>query len=277
MKNIVTSTCVFPMGYPEEMALERLARIGFTHLDMAMDYCLYENSPFLTDTWQDWAKALREKAEGLGVQYTHSHACADVANRQGVERSMAFCQILGAGYTVAHPIWCKEDGSFLESDDEFLSVNVPATLSLLASAEKYGVTILSENLLWGASLRASAIDKLVKEVNSPLFGWCYDTGHAMGCGQSFRDLVGLTPPLSLHIQDNHGFRNNRIYDDHLLPGDGAIDWKGFLDTLHEIGYTGELVLEAHHQSIEAPDEERDGIIGELLSRAKKMRAYFVGL
>ena len=63
-------------------------------------------------------------------------------------------------------------------------------------------------------------------------------------------------------------------DEHLLPGDGNIDWKEFLRVLHEIGYEGELVLEAHHQSYDAPDEEKDGILKELLVRAEKMLDYY---
>jgi sugar phosphate isomerase/epimerase len=63
----------------------------------------------------------------------------------------------------------------------------------------------------------------------------------------------------------------------MIPGDGNIDWKGFLETLHEIGYKGDLVLEAHHQSIEAPDDERDAILRELLFRAEKMNEYIESL
>ena len=77
-------------------------------------------------------------------------------------------------------------------------------------------------------------------------------------------------PLSLHVQDNHGPGSG---DEHLLPGDGVIDWKRFLDLLVEIGYRGDLVLEAHHQSLEASDGERDAILADLLGRAEKMRAY----
>ena len=78
---------------------------------------------------------------------------------------------------------------------------------------------------------------------------------------------------SLHIQDNHG----TYRDEHLMPGDGDIDWKEFLDTLHTIGYKGEMVLEAHHQSLEAEDENRDAILSEIYRRADKMREYFLKL
>jgi sugar phosphate isomerase/epimerase len=107
-------------------------------------------------------------------------------------------------------------------------------------------------------------------VNSPFFGWCFDTGHANRCGLPQTSLLGLShPPMSLHVQDNHG-----DHDEHLLPGDGTIDWKVFLDTLHAIDYTGDLVLEAHHQSIDAPDDRRDTILTDLLHRAEKMLAYY---
>ena len=38
-----------------------------------------------------------------------------------------------------------------------------------------------------------------------------------------------------------------------------------------------MVLEAHHQSYAAPDEEKDGILTELLRRAEKMLAYYQSL
>ena len=85
------------------------------------------------------------------------------------------------------------------------------------------------------------------------------------------DLRGVSvPPLSLHVQDNHGVGSG---DQHLLPWDGNINWKEFLDIMKEIGYKGDLVLEAHHQSLEAPDGEREAILAELYDRAVAMRAY----
>ena len=36
---------------------------------------------------------------------------------------------------------------------------------------------------------------------------------------------------------------------------------------------GDIVLEAHHQSLDAPDEEREAILSDLLCRAQKMKRY----
>ena len=74
-------------------------------------------------------------------------------------------------------------------------------------------------------------------------------------------------PLSLHIQDNDG-----TGDGHLIPGDGNIDWDAFVDALHAVGYLGDCVMEAHHQSLVAPDEERDAILTRLLETSRQLRA-----
>ena len=73
-------------------------------------------------------------------------------------------------------------------------------------------------------------------------------------------------PMSLHIQDNDGSG-----DGHLIPGDGTINWKLFTDTLKDIGYLGDGVMEAHHQSLEAIDEEREEILARLLDVSKTIR------
>ena len=274
--NIVTTTSVFPFDYPCEQALVRLSSLGFKHLDLALDYCVSDPScPFTGDNWEAWASGLLELGDKNGVKYTHSHACGDAAARDKlIYRCFDVCRVLGAKYCVVHPIYKHDDGSFICDDEEFIKVNAEAIKPLLYHAEKQGVTILSENILWGSSIKATVISALVSEVNSENFGWCYDTGHANVHHLSCRELLKCeNVPLSLHIQDNHG----TYADEHLLPGDGDIDWKEFLDVLHTVGYKGDMVMEAHHQSLEAADCDRDPILSDLYSRSEKMREYFLNL
>ena len=271
MKQIVTTTCVFPPQYPSEVVLDRLAAMGYTALDMGLDYCVGEGRLLDGDDWREKVISLRKKADTMGVSYTHSHAPGNAGNRSEAQiRAFEAAALLGARYIVVHPIH-EVEGTIITDAAEFIRINREATLPLLPIAERLGLTILSENILWGASIHPKNIVDLVKAVDSPRFGWCFDTGHA--------NCYGITPgilreldvvPLSLHIQDTHG---PGYGDEHLLPGDGSIDWKEFLHILRDIGYKGELVLEAHHQSYNAPDEEKDKILSELLSRAEKMLAY----
>ena len=270
--NIVTTTSVFPPDYQPEIVLERLAHLGYTHLDMAFDYCVGEDRLLEGDGWRERVIALRRQADALGVRYTHAHAPYNAGSLAVAQlRSFEAAAILGADSIVVHPIH-EQDGKIIEDVDKFLRINTEAMQALLPYAEQYGLTVLSENILWGATIHPRNIVSLVKAVNSPHFGWCYDTGHAHFYGIEPPVLRELgIQPFSLHIQDTHGIGYG---DEHLLPGDGTIDWKEFLEILDEVGYTGELVLEAHHQSYAAPDAQKDGILTELLERAHKMNAYY---
>ena len=265
---IVTTTDVFEAGYPAEQAIDRLAALGYDGIDMGFDYWVYdETSPFLGDGYLDWAKSLKARADEKGIVYTHAHAPGEADAGDVIGRSIEATAALGARYLVVHPIWHDENGKIIDSKLRFIAVNAKAIKEWLPKAEECGVILLSENILWGASKDPRVISELVKSVNSPWFGWCFDVGHAYCCGYQPDILKKCSVvPLSLHIQDNDG-----TGDGHLIPGDGTIDWDLFLQTLKDIGYVGDCVMEAHHQSLVAPDEERDAILARLLDVAKDLR------
>lgn len=284
--NIVTTTSVFPRGYSSMCALKRLKNVGFSCLDLAFDYCisleeLNANSspylhtkaeyPFEGSDWKIWANQLRMYAEKLGVKYTQAHApYGGECHSELMLRSFEVCRILGIKQMVVHPIWHDSENRILKDETEFIKINVEAMKPLLEVAENSGVTILSENLLWGASIYPETISNLVEAISNPYFHWCWDIGHSHCNGVSLQSIRSLKQiPKSLHIHDNHGIGQ----DEHLFPGDGTIDWKEVLDTLGAIGYGGDLVIEAHHQSIETPDEQREGLLGNLFERCCKMQMY----
>lgn len=264
---IVTTTDVFEEGYSAETAVDRLARLGFEGIDMGFDYWVFDGSPFLKDDYLDWARSLRTRADEAGVPYTHAHAPGEANSGDVIGRSIEAASVLGAKYLVVHPVWRDENGEIIENKQKFISVNAEAIKKWLPLAEKCGVVLLSENILWGASKDPRIISELVKEVNSDWFGWCFDTGHAHCSGYKMSVLEKCAvAPLSLHIQDNDGSG-----DGHLIPGDGTVDWDEFIRVLKKIGYTGDCVMEAHHQSLVAPDEERDAILTRLLEESEKLR------
>ena len=264
---IVTTTDVFEDGYPADKAVDRLAALGYEGVDMGFDYWVFNGSPFLSDDYLSWAEGLRAHADEVGIPYTHAHAPGEADDYDYAVRSIRAAAVLGARYLVVHPVFQNADGSTIRTKTRFLSVNISAIKKLLPVAEEYGVVLLSENILWGASKDPRIIAQLVKKVDSPWFGWCFDTGHAYFSGYQPSILKDCcVVPLSLHIQDGDGSG-----DQHLIPGDGTIDWTLFTRTLQEVGYLGDCVMEAHHQSLVAPDEERDAILTRLLDCAKELR------
>ena len=263
---IVTTTDVFEDGYPAEQAVDRLAALGYEGIDMGFDYWIFDGSPFLADDYLTWAQGLKARADAAGIVYTHAHAPGE-ADSEYLERSIKATAAIGARYLVVHPIWRDKNGKTIENKLKFLQVNAEAIKKWLPLAEEYGVVLLSENILWGASSDPRIIAELVEKVGSDWFGWCFDVGHAWCCGYAPDVLKECgAVPMSLHIQDNDGSG-----DQHLIPGDGTIDWNVFTQTLQEIGYLGDCVMEAHHQSLEAPDEERDAILSRLLETAQTIR------
>lgn len=267
---IVTTTDVFEVGYDPELAIDRLARIGYEGIDMGFDYWVFSGSPFLSADYLTWAAGLKAHADAVGISYTHSHASHDASSTYWTGRSIQASAVIGAKYCVVHPIYQDVDKNVITDAEEFISLNAEAIRQLLPKAEECDVVILSENIPWGAAADPRIIADLVKEVDSPWFGWCFDTGHAYCKGFLPDTLTECSVvPASLHIQDSVGG------DDHLIPGDGRIDWDEFVAILKAIGYTGDCVLEAHHQSLEAPDEERDAILTRLLEKGTELREKMI--
>ena len=263
---IVTTTDVFEDGYDAALAARRLTALGYEGIDMGLDYWMFEGSPFIGDNYLAWANELRAEADEAGAVYTHAHAPGE-ADSEYIGRSIEVTAALGAKYLVVHPVWRDGSGNVIKTKLRFIEINRRAIEKWLPMAEEYGVTLLSENILWGASSDPRIIADLVKKVGSDWFGWCFDVGHAWCCGYAPDVLKDCSVvPTSLHIQDNDGSG-----DQHLIPGDGTIDWDLFTSTLREIGYLGDCVMEAHHQSLVAPDGERDAILTRLLEKSKELQ------
>ncbi len=93
--------------------------------------------------------------------------------------------------------------------------------------------------------------RLLEEVGWENLGVVLDTGHSQVVGEEPAQAArALGPALfHVHVDDTHGQR-----DDHLIPGQGVIDFSAFLAALREIGYRGFLTAELSFNYILAPDE-----------------------
>lgn len=274
MKTVMT-TAVFGYDRPYDECIRRLAAAGFDGIDL----CIGNQSPFYGEERKDYAKLLRNAAEDAGVTCTHSHLPdIHVFTPEIFAHAFEGLAATGIGCTVIHPIWMQNE-KVIHDEDEFFSINLPRYKELLPAAEKYGIKILCENLLWGPSLDPVVMSKLQDELNSPFFGWCFDVGHANVFDITAADLIGLNAPSSLHIHDNNGGkegdrerRHASMYTDlHLLPYDGNINWMAFAQSLHDIGYKGDFVLEATC-STSVKGDDLDVRMKELYDRALRIRA-----
>ena len=93
--------------------------------------------------------------------------------------------------------------------------------------------------------------RLLEELGLDNVGVVFDTGHGYILGEDLGEAVRKlgSALFHIHIDDNHGQR-----DEHLIPGDGTIDFAPFLATLQEVGYRGFLTVELGFGYTINPDE-----------------------
>ena len=127
--------------------------------------------------------------------------------------------------------------------------NIAAALDeILPVAEETGVTVGIENI-WIRSNVSPVLIELKKRFPTPYLGLCFDAGHAhlMEEGYKFEEnavapgwrMVGCEPVWQQNILEEmlpdvincHLHDNNGQWDDHLLPGQGTIDWKRIVTLL----------------------------------------------
>jgi sugar phosphate isomerase/epimerase len=124
-----------------------------------------------------------------------------------------------------------------------------------------GLVLLLENMLPHLMFgHVSDLMFLLGAIRETNVGTCLDTGHAF----LSKDLRTVVHKLSghlrmLHVNDNHGDR-----DEHLSPGEGAIDWISLFRQLRQWNFHGPLILELA-DSGEAPER--------IMQRARDARAY----
>ena len=86
--------------------------------------------------------------------------------------------------------------------------------------------------------------RMVDEVGSRGLGILIDIGHLNAVNESIPHSILSTKGhlVHVHINDNDG-----TGDQHLVPGDGTIDFHSTLTALRKIGYTGYLTIELEQE------------------------------
>lgn len=166
------------------------------------------------------------------------------ANIRALRRSIAICSILGIQRIVVH---ANSHESF--SHEELYKYNSMFYSDLLETAEKCGVTILTENwdhhkymLSTGKDLR-----NFVDYMDHPLLAVCWDTAHgnidplAREIGQ-YENIMTIGDKLKgLHISDNFGDCHH-----HSWPFAGIINFDSIMQGLVDTNYDGYFTFEASY-------------------------------
>ena len=230
---------------------------GFT----AVDYNLAETTaiPYTLSFEEASAYLLSEKEKiektGLIISQVHGpwrwppqdSSEEDRAERmEKMKKSIQFSAILGCKNWVVHPImpFGVEEKDNLELVKQTWDMNIAFMRELLKTAKEFNVVICLENMPMPQFSLGSPQDTLrfVKEINDDNFQICFDTGHATmfsdkSVGDHVRELGDYIK--AFHIHDNNG-----LYDLHMLPYFGVIDWADFGKALKDIDFNGVFSFES---------------------------------
>lgn len=231
--------------HPIGEALEPIARAGFR----AVEVCTAPTHLDLTQPRE--LEEMRARMSRLGLRCHSLHApfghdiniTSPDAGQRGLSlerliRAADALQILGGAHYVVHP--GGEDQRWIWEREARLALSVEGLARLWGECRRRGLVLVIEtplpHLLGGQPEDFSWIlERLPVEGT----GVCLDTSHTSLGGFLFETIERFGPRL-VHVQasDNHG-----VTDDHLPPGQGAIEWRHVLSSLERLQYRGTLMLE----------------------------------
>ena len=183
----------------------------------------------------------------------------DVYRREG-ELSLT----LGGPKVIVHPAPLVAQGAAGDPDPQEARID-PLRRSLADLAEtgrQQGVTYLIENVpndyAFGSNPRQLA--ELLREVDQlDAVAMCFDTGHAHitgDCAAALRSCFDVA--VYMHITDNEGES-----DQHLIPGEGTLDWELITDIVRQLPGDTPAMLELFESEAKLAQTITDGLPARL--------------
>jgi len=239
-----------PGSWPLEQAMQWAADHGFTRVDFNADAPPNYPGTFTTER----VAAIRDLAARhtirLGVHSLSAvnmaeitpvmHAAAD----EYVRQNFALASSLGCGYVICH-------GGYHFSTDrrERLATAIDRMRRAVDWAGQQGVDIYFENHNKepdNAEIHYMPRDvaetrQFFATVQSPRFKWAFNVGHAHLVPDGFDgflDAFGVQNIGQVRLNDTHG-----RYEEHLIPGQGIVDFRHVFRRFGELGYTGPFTLD----------------------------------
>ncbi|MBE0636405.1 sugar phosphate isomerase/epimerase [Candidatus Bipolaricaulota bacterium] len=170
-----------------------------------------------------------------------------------LRREVDFAHLLGAETLVLHPV-CL--GLQVPEDRP----DWPEIVRIADYAAKFGVRLAVENIFDSVWCLDRILEELGDDPEDTNLGICIDVGHAAVSKDAGRESVCnyldryASQLLHLHLHDNSGMR-----DDHLIPGQGTIDWPRVMAKIRELPFTGTAVLEVHDPSATPKESLKRGL------------------
>ena len=163
-------------------------------------------------------------------------------------RCLTMAKELGAPCITTEPGGPVEAGA---SWNAGLKLFVEMLKPVIEHAEKEGVLLLIEPEPGLLIETADQFLEFMGHIKSPMVGCNFDIGHSYCVGD---DPASTIPRLAKYIKHFHleDIASTRVHH-HLIPGDGAIDFKAAIEAIKAIGYREWVTIELYPY-VEDPDQ-----------------------
>ncbi len=191
-------------------------------------------------------------------------AAADEPRRQrAVEEATAALNIAGLVPYQVLVLHCGVPSPHGQPADNHVPAMIRSLEELSPVAAAAGVRLAVEVIPNAMSTPASLVELLEGEIETDDVGICMDVGHARLIG----DVVDAIETCSGYLTTTHLHDNRGRSDDHLVPGQGVVDWDATLLAFQKVGYDGAWMFELAVAAERRP----------VLERAVKARERFESL
>jgi sugar phosphate isomerase/epimerase len=247
------------LNYSFREAVTRLARIGYAGVEVMADVPHAWPAYLLPEQKQALRDALGENKLAISnVNAFMMHAVDDPRQKywhpswiepdphyrririQHTKRALTLARELGSPCITTEPGGPVEPGG---SWSAALKLFVEGLKPVAEHAEKEGVLLLVEPEPGLLIETADQFLELMKHIDSPAVGMNFDVGHAY-CVKD--DPATTIPRVAKYIRHFHleDIAATRVHQ-HLVPGDGAIDFVATLRAIKAIDYKGWVTVELY--------------------------------
>ncbi len=267
------------MHFSIEETIRRIAEIGYRGIELLADVPHAWPAGLLPEQKESIRECLEE--HGLTISNINAFMMNAVADprqpywypswiepdthyrairREHTMRALHLAADLGAPHITTEPGGPLAPGqTWKQAVDDFYDEIMPC----VELAEKLGVGLLIEP---EPELMIERFDQYLEFVNlldSRAVGLNFDIGHAYCVGEDPQDWVGRMRRHTVHYHFED-IAPSRVHQ-HLIPGQGAIDFAATIDAIRQTDYDGWLTVELYPY-IENPDDA-----------ARQAREYLLGI
>lgn len=248
-------------------AAQKIAKLGYQGIEIMADVPHAWPAFMLEEQKQGIRNAL--KSNNLAISNINSfmmHAVNDPRQRywypSWIEPDKHYRQIridhtmrcLTLAKELGAPCITTEPGGPVEAGGSWsagLKLFVEMLKPVIEHAEKEGVLLLIEPEPGLLIETADQFLEFMGHIKSPMVGCNFDIGHSYCVGD---DPASTIPRLAKFIKHFHleDIANTRVHH-HLIPGDGAIDFKAAIHAIKAIGYKEWVTIELYPY-VEDPDQ-----------------------